>query len=284
MQLEKLEGVVYDLPEDEYHARPELSSTQARWLLESPAHYRWKKDHPQPRKDAFDLGTAVHTKVLGVGAAAIGYPEEHLTDSGRVSTKAATVLWEAEQRTAGLIILSESDLRKVDGMAEAVLRHPTARAVLEQAVRREASVFATDPETGVAERARFDFLPELGAKNPIAGDVKTTAKEASFDGFMKSVLNFGYDVQEGHYDLTLLHAIGEQIPFVFIVVETAAPHFVGIHQLDVVWREMGQAKAREARKRLAESTASGVWPSYPEEIQLLSPPVYAVYQHEEKFG
>lgn len=278
------QGIIHDLDEAIYHSHPALSSTQARTLLDSPARYKHALANPQPHKDAFDLGTAVHSKVLGVGAKVITYPDEHLTPSGSVSTKAATVEWVEGQRKNGTVVVTRKQQSLADGMAEAVLAHPVARALFEKPGRPEASMFATDPETGVGVRARFDFLPDMDAPNPIAVDLKTTGKAADSYGFMRSVSDFGYDVQQEHYEDTLGFAGFDAIPFVFVVVETYAPHLVGLHQLDVVWREMGRQKSRKARELLAECTASDTWPGYPEEVNLLSPPVWAVYQNEEKYG
>jgi hypothetical protein len=274
--------IVNGMPEEEYHAHPALSSTQARQLLDSPARYHYAKSHPQAHKASFDLGTAVHSRVLGTGAQLIGIPLELLATNGAASTKAAKEFIE-QARADGLIPVKADVADEVRGMSEAVLAHPTARALFEQEGQAEASVFATDPETGVETRARFDFLPRLDTDNPIAVDLKTTGKSASPAGFIRSVLDFQYDVQEEHYEDTLRFAEGIEIPFVFVVVETAAPHLVGVHQLDIMFREMGQVKARRARQLHATCSASGEWPGYPTEVSLLAPPVYAIYQHEEKY-
>lgn len=267
------------MPEDEYHAHRALSSTGARLLLDSPARFRYAQSHPQAHKDSFDLGTAVHTKVLGIGHKVITYPPEHLTPSGNPSTKAATVEWALEQRANGLVVIGAAQAAQVDRMAEAILAHPTAKAVFEQDGKAEVSLFGTDPETGVECRARVDW------RGPINADLKTTAKSASKAEFEKTVVNFGYETQEAHYGDAERFATGEdERPFVFVVVETAAPHLVAVHQLDVVFREMGKTKARRARELFAECTASGIWPGHPEEVQLISPPVWAVYQHEEKYA
>jgi hypothetical protein len=272
------QGVIPVLDERLYHADPALSSTGARKLLESPAKFRYAMDHPQPHKDAFDLGTAVHTKVLGVGSGVIAYPPEHLTPSGAVSTKAATVEWLSAKRAEGFVVVTPGQAAAADGMSEAILAHSTARAVFEQDGHPEVSVFGTDPETGVEMRARFDW------RGPINADVKTTAKSASKAEFEKTVVNFSYETQESHYEDTERFATGEEErPFVFIVAETEAPYLVAVHQLDVVFREMGKAKARRARELFAECTESGIWPGHPEEVQLISPPTWAVFQHAERF-
>jgi hypothetical protein len=38
-------GLVYGLDELEYHALPGLSSTGAKRILKSPAHYQWETAH-----------------------------------------------------------------------------------------------------------------------------------------------------------------------------------------------------------------------------------------------
>lgn len=144
-------------------------------------------------------------------------------------------------------------------------------------------MFAKDAQTGAQSRCRYDFLPDLDGPQPIAWDLKTTAKSASAEEFTKTVLNLGYDVQDTFYDRVLQSAVGAEIPFVFVVVEVDAPHLVNVHQLDIVFREMGKTKVQRALETFAQCTESGVWPGFPEEVNLLSPPVWAVYQHEERY-
>lgn len=276
-RVKRLDGIVLDLPEAEYHARPELSSTQARQLLDVPARYKYRLEHPQEHKDAFDLGTAVHAAVLGTGA------EATVLDFDSYRTKAAQQARD-EAYTAGQTPILAKDYAPVLAMSEAVLANATARALFEQDGSAEASVFATDPATGVRTRARFDFLPDLSGALPIAVDLKTTAHRADKRGFERTVLDFGYETQERWYTRTLQCAAGAEISFVFVVVEVAPPHFVAVHQLDSVWRSMGDDKVTRALEIYAACSASGVWPSYPTDVQLSSPPTYAVYQHQELFG
>jgi hypothetical protein len=272
------DGVVYGMADAVYHAGPELSSTGARRLLESPARYRWETDHPQAGKEAFDVGTAVHTKVLGTGAGTIAYPEEHLTPSGSVSSKAATVAWAAEKRAEGFVPISPDQADQVNGMAEAVLKHPTGRRLFEQDGNAEASLFATDPDTGIRMRARFDYLAPIGV------DLKSTSGLASPSGFAKSAASYGYDVQQGHYETVDQIITGTLRPFVFVVVEKAAPYLVGVHQLDKDFTDIGRGKARRARELYATCTDTGVWPGYPTDIQLTVPPMWAIYDFQDNYS
>lgn len=276
--------IVHNLPDAEYHARSELSSSGARLLLPeykgSPKKFQWEKTHRRTSK-AFDIGHAVHAKVLGVGAGVIAYPDEHLTPSGNPSTKAATVAWETEQRDAGLVPIAPSEAAKVDAMAEAVLVHPTARPIFEVAQHREVSVFAEID--GVPVRARFDALSDVTAKGVYAADLKTT-DDATKGGFEKSVAKWGYDVQNGFYDDTYEASEGRPIDeFFFIAVEKSGPYEVAVHQLPTMWLEMGKAKAAEARRIYKECVQSGVWPGYDTGIQFLDPPTWLVFEHEARY-
>lgn len=277
--------IIADMPERDYHARPELSSTQARQLLDSPARYKWALEHPQEPRAAFDVGTAAHTKILGVGAGIIAYPDEHLTASGSVSSKAATVLWAEDRRAEGLTPVSPDQLEAVDAMAEAVLAHPKARALLEQPGSPEVSVFATDPATGVDVRARFDYLGDTRPNGKrYAVDVKTTAGKADADGFAQSAAKYRYDVQQGHYLSTLDLATDGDAEMFFIVVEKAAPYLVAVHTLDEEFADMGLIDAVNARRILADCQRTGKFPGYTEEIGTVRPPMWLIYQHQDRYG
>lgn len=278
--------IVPDMPETVYHSRPEFSSTQARQILDSPARYKWNLDHPREPSAAFDVGTAAHTKILGVGAGIIKYPEEHLTPSGNVSTKAATVLWAEEMRAEGLTPVAPKEAEAVDAMAESVLAHPLARGFLEQPGIPEASVFATDQRTGIGLRARFDYLGdarESGAR--VAVDVKTTAGKADVHGFAQSAAKYGYHVQQGHYLHTLESATGERgTSMQFVVVEKSPPYLVSVMPLDEQFSEMGYALAEEARRVLAECRETGEYPGYPIRTLPVQPPVWLQYDYQDRYG
>lgn len=272
-----LEGIIKDLLEAEYHARPELSSTGARLLLDSPAKFKYRQDHPQPGKRDYDIGHAAHAKVLGVGSELIGYPEEHLTPSGNVSTKAATIQWAEDQRAAGLVPVSPADIAKVDAMAEAVLAHPKARELLEAPGERELSVF-TEVD-GVPTRARLDALT-----GSTGIDLKTTRKTANAEGFSRDAGDIGYFVQAAWYR-SAMAAVGHPLDrFLFIVVEKEPPYLVGVNELDIIFQQMGDAAANEARRRYRHGMDTGEWPGYSDEIELASPSAWMAMLYEDLYG
>lgn len=272
--------VIVGMSDTEYHSNPGLSSTGVRLLLPefkgSPKKFQWAQTHRRDSR-AFDVGHAAHARILGVGAGVIAYPDEHLTPSGNVSTKAATVAWEDEQRAAGLTPVSPADIAAVEGMAEAVLAHPTAAPLLEVAVLREVSVFAD--VDGVPSRARFDALSD-GTGRVVAVDLKT-AYDATPNGFTRSITKYGYDVQQAHYEAVCEAATGNPIDtFTFIVVEKQPPYEVGVFTIEPFWVDMGRAKVKRARDLFRECTESGVWPGYDPEPVELTAPAWVTIEHE----
>lgn len=284
--MTKLEGIVHGMSDADYHARPELSSTGARQLLSefkgSPKKYQWAQSHPKTSR-AFDVGHAAHAKVLGVGAGIVLYPDEHLTPGGNVSTKAATVAWEAEQRDNGFTPVSPDEAARVDAMAEAVLAHDEARPYFEVCAGREVSVFSEID--GVPVRARFDALSEETRNGIYAIDLKTT-DDATDLGMTSSTRKWGYDVQQAHYEETYLAATGKHIDrFLFVYVERTAPHEVGLGELEEQWVAMGRGKAADARRIYLECAAlePTAWPGYETKVQTLIAPAWSVVEYEMRY-
>lgn len=272
-------GVFTDIPETDYHQRPELSSTRARDLLKAPAIYQHNLKHKR-HSAAFDVGTAAHSLILGVGAGVVVYPDEHLTASGAVSTKAATVAWAEEQRQAGYTPISPREYDDVMGMAESVLTHPTARRLLENG-NPEVTVLADDPDTGVAMRARFDYL---SADHTRAADLKTTRGSASPTEFTRSVAQYGYHIQEAWYTDALRFATGNTTSpeMTFIVVEKNAPYLTAVHKLDSEYRAIGEHRAEQARRIYKHCMDTWEWPGYPTDTHTLEPPAWLSYEFENE--
>lgn len=265
----------HQMPDEQYHQRPELSSTGARSLLPafkgSPAKFIWEKTHPRTTK-AYDIGHAVHAKVLGTGLQAIAYPEDVLASNGAASTKAAKD-WAAEQRDLGFVPMKSVEVNVINRVTESVLADRDARKILEMP-HRETSIFSTSPE-GVPVRARFDIYGDTSA-----ADLKTTT-DASPRGFLKHVLEYGYYVQEAFYRDVHKFETGEELDaFSFIAVETSGPYQVAVYPLDEMFRDIGRKLAREARDTYQRCIDSGMWPGI--EGEILTPPNWLIYEHEEE--
>lgn len=273
----KRDGLVLGMDEDTYHGGPEFSSTAAKEILKTPAHYKHVYlDGNREKKKAWDIGTAVHSKVLGVGAATVTCPPELLASNGAMSTKAAKE-WRAEQEAAGLIVVSVAEQQQVDAMAESVLAHDLARSWLEMPGHAEASMFATDPETGIRLRCRFDYLPD---DDRAALDLKTTL-DASRRGFMRRAHELKYHMSRAFYLHTAELAGHARKEMVFIAVENTGHYPVGVYQFSFAQVQRGERKMREAIDLFKQCRDRNEWPAYSEDIEFLDEPHYAMYEDEE---
>lgn len=273
--------IVPVMSDEVYHGDPveggSLSSSGAKTLLKSPALFQWQRAH-RVDKTTYDVGHAAHAKILGVGAGVIAYPAEHLTPSGNVSTKGATVFWAKEQRDAGLVPVTPDQIADVDRMAEAVLAHPIARMLLEKPGTSEASLFAPDPETGVWLRARIDRLPDQDSNQTPVVDLKTSNSADPRD-FMRSAAEYGYDVQSEWYQHVLRLTRGDaDTAFLFIVVEKTAPHLVSVIELDAEFAAIGRARMRRAIDTYKTCRDTGEWPGYEPIVHLIDSPRWLAYE------
>jgi hypothetical protein len=259
--------VIYDLPNAEYHARPELSSSGARTILKSPARFAWERKHPV-FSDTFDFGSAAHAIVLADESTVIVEVEE---DDWR---KSAAKSAKAEARAAGKIPLLTKELATVRAMADAIRQHPVAAALLTRPGRSEVSVIWDD------RRARFDRIPDHAGRRLIATDYKTTA-HADERSFTKSVADFGYHQQAAWY-LDALHAMGyPDAAFVFVAQEKTAPYLVNVIELDLEALRIGRALNDRAIALWRECTDTDTWPGYGHDVKTIGLPRWAVYEFEE---
>jgi hypothetical protein len=271
---------VYDMPDHVYHADPvpggSLSSTGVRKLLppSCPALFRHWLDNGEAPKSEFDFGHAAHRRVLGIGAELV---EVKAKDWRTNAAKAA-----AEQaRAEGKVPLLTADLEHVAAMAAALRQHPIARALLDpDRGRPEQSLFWVD-ETGVWCRARLDWLPDPHGGRVILTDYKTTTC-ASSEHLSKEVGNYGYYMQDAFYlaGAQALGLAGDDAAFVFVCQEKTAPYLVNIVELDSTALAIGRRRNRQAIDLYAECTATGQWPGYSTDIELISLPSWV----ERRFG
>ena len=221
-------------------------------LLKSPAKFRYRLDHPE-HKDVFDVGSAAHKLVLGVGAPIV------VVDADSWRTKAAKA--EADEaRKRGELPVLPKELEQIKGMAAALADDPDASEVLGQAGRVEVSCFWPDPVTGLMLRCRFDKLPDPPEDGVLVVpvDYKTTA---SLDGCAYSVEDFGYHQSAALYE-DILVGLGycEAVRFVFVAQEKSPPYFPGVFALSPEYVQLGRDMNRAAIDLWVWCNETGEWP------------------------
>ncbi len=255
--------IIYGMPAEVYHARPEISNSGLKEFARTPAHYKYWRDNPKPPTEAMKFGTAYHMAVLEPERFAV---TACVIDGNRNSTAVNEAITEAED--AGKLVLRPQEYEQIMAMRDGLFRSARACQLLNGAC--EVSIFWTDADTGVRCRARLDCAQKAG----IIVDLKSTL-DAGAHQFIKSITNYEYYVQAAFYSDGYAAAFGEQSKgFVFIPQEKEPPYLSAMYTLDADELVFGRKIYKERLKRYAECLSKDEWPGYEDSIIDLWLPSY----------
>lgn len=282
-------GIHLGVPAAEYHAWWAVSNSRLTTFKRSPAHLRWELEHPREQTDAMRLGTAAHTAVLEPHLFSHTYTVAEqcsaTTKAGCQCSKGGSVRcdgrWFCGQHVpAGasadeITVLSLEEREQCAGMWASVHAHPTAAPLLALPGEVEASP-VWEVADSLACKARIDKLCQ---QHGVVLDLKTT-KDASPQGFQRTVFARGYHRQAAFY-LDGLAALGVTVnDFVFIAVEKTAPYAVGVYRLTDEAVEAGRRELAALLARFREYLRRDYWPGYGDGILDISLPAWAWGQLE----
>ena len=242
----------------EYRAFPAFNQSAAKHILTSPAHYQAYINTPQEETKALRFGTFVHSAVL----------EPHTLDDLYATapdcyrrTKEGKAAWaEFATANAGKTILDAEE----SAIGHLVASH--ARLALKtHGVQFDA--------TEVMYHVDYNGVPLKAAIDGVAGDylwdIKTT-DDASAAGMLKAIRNYRYNLQAYWYRLVYELATGRRpIGFRFLFVEKEPPFACAVCEVGPELMSWAIADFEKAVALYKACTESGVWPSYPEEIQVI---------------
>ncbi len=254
--------IIDGLPNAEYHAHPALGSTSLKTLAtKTPAHWKWQSEN-SVHKDAFDLGTAIHSITL------------ERDESNIVEVEAST--WQTKKaqdakaaaRAEGKVPLLTKDLELARAIDRSIMAHPLASRMFTGHIA-ERSVFWEDD--GLQLKCRPDAL-NLG----LIGDLKS-AITANPNDFGKTAADLGYFMSAAHYQDGMEQATGDRMPFLFILAEKSAPFPVSVVELDDEALEYGRRMNERAKRIYRRCLETGEYPGYPEAGRI-SLPAWATYR------
>jgi exodeoxyribonuclease VIII len=242
----------------EYRAFPALNQSAAKHLLTSPAHYQAYINTPQEETKALRFGTFVHSAVL----------EPHTLNDLYVTapdcdrrTKEGKAVWaEFATANAGKTILDYE---------ESALGHLVASSA-RHALRVHGVEFDA---TEVMYHVDYCGVPLKAAIDGVAGDylwdIKTT-DDASAAGMLKAIRNYRYNLQAYWYRIVYELATGKRpLGFRFLFVEKEPPFATAVCEIGPDLMAYAISDFEKAVSLYKSCTESGVWPSYPEEIQVI---------------
>jgi exodeoxyribonuclease VIII len=247
--------IVENLSFDEYKSSPGIHKSTLSEMSRSPAHYKWALENQRETTAAMRFGSLVHCLVLEPASfdAAYYVAEETI----RRGTKA----WDAlEAKARGREILKPDEYAEACAMRDAIRVHPKAGEVLAACTMREASMFWSDPQTGLGCKARCDAM---SVEHSVIADVKT-CQDASNGAFMRDIVNYKYHWQAAMY-VDGAEAIAKKpFLFVFIAVEKAPPYGVAVYLISEAFIAAGRKGYKDALQDVLLCMTNNTWPCYAE--------------------
>lgn len=234
----------------EYDALPGVRSTRLKLMRTSPLHYHTAVDK---QSRSLDKGSAAHVAVFEPHAFPYRYTVYNGTRRGRDWDE-----FKAAAEKQGLEVLYPSDWDEACAIRDAVHAHPEAAALLASG-RSEQTITWTDPATGLACKARIDFLTDSGC----AVDLKT-ARAIDDRSLSRATFEYGYHISAAFYLRGLAEVSGKHWDWAFIAAESGEPHDVRVWTLteDALW--YGDEAVGELLARVRDCEAAGEWPgAYP---------------------
>lgn len=208
-----------------------------------------------PGKDptpAMKLGTMIHALALEGRRIAIDPPAEHLTPSGKLSEKKATVEWVKEIEAGGYIVSDAETTERIEQTTDSVLSilkklgEPQKTGIVETPIY-------WDHISGVGCRA----LPDILTPGAVI-DLKTT-DELDERKIASKIWELGYWLQVPHYLEAASKHYGYRISkFIFLFAETNQPYRCWMRELDEVkylkWAtDKRHQLIEEYQRRMAEN-------------------------------
>jgi exodeoxyribonuclease VIII len=242
----------------EYRAFPALNQSAAKHLLTSPAHYQAYIHTPQEETKALRFGTFVHSAILEPHTLNDLYATAPDVDK---RTKQGKEDWAAfATANAGKTILDAE---------ESAMGHLVASSARFALKRLGVEFDATEvmyhvDYNGVSLKAAID-----GVAGDYLWDIKTT-DDASAAGMLKAIRNYRYNLQAYWYRLVYELATGKRpLGFRFLFVEKEPPFACAVCEIGPELMSWAIADFEKALTTYKDCTASGVWPAYPDDIQVI---------------
>ncbi|MCG7984756.1 MAG: PD-(D/E)XK nuclease-like domain-containing protein [Candidatus Thiodiazotropha lotti] len=253
----------------EYLKEDAISKHGLDQLHQSPSHFLYKKSNPSAPNSSQALGVAVHALVLEPDSFSSQFA---IAPDVNKRTKVGKAQWtEFEEDNQGKTIISQDDYETARSMSTNVLNHSRARILLASGIP-EVSLLWKDEETEVNCKGRVDWICE---KRNVLVDLKTT-RNASPKEFARDCGKYRYHCQDAFYTAGVQASGLDKPDFVFICVENTPPFDVAVYTLDEPSRNAGHEAIFKDLQRYAECKKNNRWPGYPQNIQVLNIPRWAL--------
>ena len=278
-------GIVYGMPNGDYHAMDALGSSTLKRMAQSPFHaFKLGIDPARPvipPTAAMAAGTLAHCAILEPDKLEERYTVRPAGIDGRTREGKA---WILDNTHFGCEFVTEEQMQTAMRQAAAVRQLPEVVSLLDGEGASEVSAFWTrdviHADTGELEQIQCKCRPDRVCETEdgqavVLLDVKT-AKQADADGFARAIWNFRYDLQAAHYCDGFEKASGLMVlGMVFVVIESDYPHAAAAYILDDDAMTKARAEVSDLVGLYARCQRTNTWPGYPNTVQPISLPAWA---------
>lgn len=250
--------IVRGLDIKEYHKGKGISSTGFLEFLRYPAAYQSYIKYGLEDSSSKSLGSHAHCALLEPHI----FKEKCVWIKGPMNRNPFKKQAD-DAKEAGLTPIGDTDWGTIQGILEAVDKHPEAK-ILTTTGENEVSVYAKCPTTGLEKKCRPDTI--LWKRRAIS-DFKTIR---SIDAYTtrRSIVDYQYDIKTAWYLRVLSILTGQTwTDFVHIFVETQRPFGVRCVALGDETLRRADILIEAQLPKLKACLDSGVWPGPSEGIE-----------------
>ena len=268
-------GIYKGVPSPEYQDWPALRTSHLKAALRSWYHFRRAETVPSEDTDSLILGRATHCAAFEPSEYAKEFWCPPKVDGRTSEGKAAKAEYAKDPR----VQLTAEDSADIAAMVTALRNHADAGKILALPGDSEVSMVWNDVRSGLTCKGRIDRLITRKSGMVIV-DLKTAA-DASPNGFARSAIGYGYDIQAAQYVDGLRACTGiDEIGFVWLVVEKKTNAVAVYSATDAQSQPDFLTNGRHRRDRLmrglVECRKSGNYPGYTDRIEPLRVPAYSI--------
>jgi len=249
-----------DISMETYLAHDSVSRSQISLLDKmTPKHFKFSRDNPSVRKQTPDMliGSAVHKYFFERDEFRQCYLTAPELNLRKKADREEMEIFKADAARIGQEVLTKEQMAKVEAVGDALHANKAVSSLVSGGVT-ERSIFR--PYNKFTLKTRPDYYKE--ECNTII-DLKT-CKDVSPKGFLRSVIDYQYYVQDAYYVDAVAHFREAKPRFLIVAVEKEPPYESAIYELENSFQMVGRATYIRALALIQECMDKDQWPGYPD--------------------
>lgn len=247
-----------NLEDSAYRQAKGLSKSMLTHFMKSPAHYQQSLLDKKEPTDAMHFGTAFHAAIL-LDEPSTAYAVKRKVDGRTKEGKEYNEHFAFQN--AGKAIINEEQEICLKGCVESIRNHPFSADLLSGITEREFSVFGSKQDNVVEPVILKGRIDAYDAKRGYVIDYKT-CEDASPNGFMKAIWNFGYAYQHVQYKWLIENAGLKCNAFYFVCVEKTPPYASAVYVIHPHSIDRAYERWNQSIFEFSQCQNSGIWPAY----------------------